>query len=114
MDMMPRVRLHGAARQVVSDLMFARMKAIREQNPHRIVFQSAESYQVLSDREDGSRVTVLMRDLSVDYRGVQLVANNNPVFNAGGTASVLATIQVRNEAGEHRLSVNITGRVKMQ
>jgi type IV fimbrial biogenesis protein FimT len=112
--MMPRVRLDGAARQLVSDLMFARMKAIRENNPYRVIFLSAESYQVLSDREDGAGVPVLTRDLSRDYRGVQLVANNNPVFNAGGTASVLATIWVRNEAGEHRLSVNITGRVKMQ
>lgn len=113
-DLMPRVRLEGAARQIVSDLMFARMKAVRERRRHRIGFQTPESYEVLSEEEDGTWLPVLARNLSSDYPGVHVSVNNDPVFAAGGRASVLATIRVFNEAGERRLSVNITGRVKME
>jgi len=114
MSMMPRVRLQGATRQLVSDLMFARMKAVRENNRHRVVFLGNQRYEVLADGESGERVPVLVRDLSADYRGVVLAANNDPVFSPGGRASVLATIRLTNEAGERRLSVNITGRVRIQ
>jgi type IV fimbrial biogenesis protein FimT len=114
MSMMPRVRLQGATRQLVSDLMFARMKAVRENNRHRVVFTSNQRYDVLSDGESGEGVPVLARDLSGDYPGVVLVANNDPVFSPGGRASSLATITLTNEAGQRRLSVNITGRVRIQ
>lgn len=113
-DIIPRVRLQGAARQVVSDLMFARMKAVRENSRQRVMFLSPVAYQVLSEREDGAWSPVLSRELSQDYQGVQLVANRDPLFTPGGRASVLATIRVGNEAGERRVSVNITGRVKLE
>lgn len=114
LSMMPRVRLQGAARQLVADLMLARMKAVRENNRHRVVFLSNQRYQILADGEDGQRVSVLTRDLSSGYRDVELAANNDPVFSPGGRASTLATIRLTNEAGERRLSVNITGRVRVQ
>jgi type IV fimbrial biogenesis protein FimT len=113
-DIMPRFRLQGAARQVVSDLMFARMKAVRENSRQRVDFLNPEGYQVLAEEEDGTWRPVLTRVLTNDYRGVELLASNDPVFNPGGRASVLATIRVRNESGERRVSVNITGRVKLE
>lgn len=114
MSMMPRLRLHGATQQLFSDLMFTRMKAVRESNRHRIVFLDSRRYQVLADGDDGQRLPVLTRDLSSDYTDVDLAANNNPVFSPGGRATVLATIRLTNQAGERRLSVNITGRVRVQ
>lgn len=113
-DMIPRVRLQGAARQVASDLMFARMKAVRENIRQRVTFLSPVVYQVLSEGDDGAWFPVLTRELSQDYRGVRLLANNDPLFTPGGRASVLATIRVGNEAGERRVSVNVTGRVKLE
>lgn len=110
---MPRVRLQGAARQVFSDLLFARMKAVRENSRQRVVFLGPEGYEVLSEQAEGVWLPVLTRDLSHDYRGVQLLATNDPLFTPSGRASVLATIRVGNTAGERRVSVNITGRVKL-
>lgn len=110
---MPRVRLEGAARQVFADLLFARMKAVRENSRQRVAFLGPEGYQVLSEQADGMWLPVLTRDLSHDYGGVQLLANNDPLFTPSGRASVLATIRVGNTAGERRVSVNITGRVKL-
>lgn len=114
LSMMPRLRLQGATRQLFSDLMFTRMKAVREHNRHRIVFLDNQRYQVLADADGGQRLPVLTRDLSSEYTDVELAANNDPVFSPGGRATVLATIRLRNPAGERRLSVNITGRVRLQ
>ena len=114
LSMMPRLRLQGATRQLFSDLMFARMKAVRENNRHRIVFLDNQKYRVLADGDDGQRLPVLTRDLTNDYTDVELAASNDPVFSPGGRATVLATIRLTNPAGERRLSVNITGRVRMQ
>lgn len=114
MSMMPRLRLQGATQQLFSDLMFTRMKAVREHNRHRIVFLDSQRYEVLADGDDGERLPVLTRDLSGNYADVALTANNNPVFSPGGRATVLATIRLTNQAGERRLSVNMTGRVRAQ
>ena len=41
---LPNWRLNGAARQVVSDLLSAKMKAVVERNRQRVIFQDDHRY----------------------------------------------------------------------
>ncbi|MCR4397081.1 MAG: hypothetical protein NUW07_10180, partial [Candidatus Saccharicenans sp.] len=45
--------------------------------------------------------------------GVEVTANNAPVFYPQGTVSSLATIRIRNESGAYQVTVAITGRIKI-
>lgn len=45
--------------------------------------------------------------------GVTLEATNSPTFSPAGTVSNMATITISNQAGSYRLSIAITGRIKI-
>lgn len=45
--------------------------------------------------------------------GVYLEANNSPAFHPEGTVSGLATITIANRSGTYRLSLAISGRIKV-
>lgn len=45
--------------------------------------------------------------------GVTLEATNSPTFSPAGTISNMATITISNQAGSYRLSIAITGRIKI-
>lgn len=117
MGQMPRYRLNGAARQVMSDLLSARMEAVSQNNEFRILFLDSKRYTILNDADnDGSSdagETTETKDLSTDYSDVSIAANNDPVFQPRGTASNLATITLTNSAGTRNISISSTGRVKI-
>lgn len=48
-NMKPQIRLNGAARQVMGDLMWARMQAVSQNNRYRIIFLNEYQYQILDD-----------------------------------------------------------------
>ncbi len=118
LKVMPRHRLHGAARQVTGDLMWARMKAIQRNNRYRIFFLNDHEYRILDDADNDGAVDpgewTFTRDLHADYRDVVVRSNNNPVFSPRGTASHLATVTLTNPAGTKRVSISIAGRVRIQ
>lgn len=114
---MPRYRLNGAARQVMSDLLSARMEAVSHNNEFRIFFLDGKRYTILNDADnngnsDAGEATET-KDLSTDYSDVSIAANNDPVFQPRGTASNLATITLTNSAGTRNISISSTGRVKI-
>lgn len=115
---LPKWRLNGAVRQLVSDLQAAKMKAVVERNRQRIIFLDTHRYMVVDDDNNNGMLDpgekVEDRDIQRDYRDVTLAATNNPSFLPRGTASNLASISVTNTWGTRIITVSITGRVKVK
>ena len=115
---LPKWRLDGATRQVVSDLMSAKMQAVTQGNKLRVTFVDDRRYTILDDDNSNGKPDpeeqLTSRDIQSDYIGVTLTSTNNPIFHPRGTASNLATITLSNSAGSKIISIGITGRVKVQ
>jgi type IV fimbrial biogenesis protein FimT len=115
---LPHWRLNGAVRQVMSDLVSAKMKAVVERNRQRIFFQDNRHYLILDDKNNNGKIDAgepqEARDIQADYQDVTLTASNNPSFLPPGTASNLASITLTNSAGSKKITVSITGRVKVK
>jgi len=115
---LPNWRLNGAARQVVSDLLAAKMKAVVERNRQRVLFQDDHRYVLLDDDNNNGKSDpgehVEDRDIQESYRDVMMTATSNPSFLPRGTASSLASITLSNSAGQRIITVSITGRVKVK
>ncbi|WP_447970276.1 GspH/FimT family pseudopilin [Nitrospira sp. M1] len=115
---LPKWRLNGAVRQVVSDFMAAKTKAVTQGNKQRITFLDAHRYSMLDDDNNNGKPDPMellsIRDIHLDYEDVMLVSTNHPIFHPRGTASNLATVTLSNAAGMKRVTVGITGRVKIQ
>jgi type IV fimbrial biogenesis protein FimT len=118
MEQLPQLRLNGAVRQIQGDLVKAKMQAARQGNKFRFQLLNAHRYAILDDdnnngKEDrGERVTI--KDLSKDFQGIILKTTNHPIFHPRGTASSLATITVDNGQTTKKISVSITGRIRVQ
>ena len=104
---LPQWRLNGAVRQVMSDLVSAKMKAVVERNRQRIFFQDNRHYLILDDKNNNGKIDAgepqEARDIQADYQDVTLTASNNPSFLPRGTASSLASITLTNSAGSKKL-----------
>lgn len=114
----PHWRLNGAVRQLVSDLVAAKMNAVVERNRQRIFFLDNRHYLILDDTNNNGKIDAgenqENRDIQADYQDVTLTASNNPSFLPRGTASNLASITLTNSAGSKKITVSITGRVKVK
>ena len=115
---LPHWRLNGAVRQVMSDLVAAKMNAVVERNRQRIFFQDNRHYVILDDKNNNGKIDSgehqEVRDIQADYQDVTMTASNNPSFLPRGTASNLASITLTNSAGSRKITVSITGRVKVK
>lgn len=115
---LPHWRLNGAVRQVMSDLASAKMSAVVARNRHRVFFQDHRHYLILDDKNNNGKIDVgepqEPRDIQADYQDVTLTASNNPSFLPRGTASNLASIILTNSAGSKKITISITGRVKVK
>ena len=115
---LPHWRLNGAVRQVMSDLVAAKMNAVVERNRQRIFFQDNRHYVILDDKNNNGKIDSgehqEVRDMQADYQDVTMTASNNPSFLPRGTASNLASITLTNSAGSRKITVSITGRVKVK
>jgi type IV fimbrial biogenesis protein FimT len=114
----PKHRLNGAVRQIVGDLMEARMKAARLNRRVKIYFIAGDQYRVCDDINNDGTVddcegNARVVNIENNFKGVTLSSNNNPIFNPRGTASNLATIDVANSAGTKYITIAITGRVRV-
>jgi type IV fimbrial biogenesis protein FimT len=114
---LPKSRLNGAARQVMGDLMAARMKAVSQNNEFKIFFLNNHEYQILDDDDnDGTADTgewTETKDIQREYSDVTFSASANPIFYPRGTAWG-STITLTNSTGSADVKVAITGRVKIE
>ncbi|MDD5724076.1 MAG: GspH/FimT family pseudopilin [Syntrophales bacterium] len=113
---MTQRRLNGAARQVMTDMMEARMRAATQNNQFRIFFLDNHRYQVLDDDNNNNLVTVgetsVTRDIQNEYPDVSLNATADPIFYPRGTAFG-ATVTITNSGGSKDVRVASTGRVRI-
>ncbi len=117
MSMMPTYRLNGASRQILGDLMAARMNAVKENNRFRVFFlEDNHQYKILDDdnnnnAEDSGEWTDT-KDIQNEYSDVTFSATANPIFYPRGTAFG-STITLTNPAGSKSVTVALSGRVKI-
>ncbi|MEA3429060.1 MAG: GspH/FimT family pseudopilin [Thermodesulfobacteriota bacterium] len=106
---MPKYRLNGAARQVMGDLMAARMKAVKENTTVTVAWVSDHEYKISTTSEEKTI------DIQSNYRDVTIVGSFTDIsFYSRGTAWG-ATITLTNSAGSTKdVKVHLTGRVKIE
>jgi len=115
---LPKSRLNGAARQIMGDLMAARMKAVSQNNEFKIFFlANGHEYMILDDDDndgtaDGGEWTET-KDIRDEYHDVTIGSNNDPIFLPRGTATNLPTITLTNPSGSKDITISIAGRVKI-
>ena len=105
----PKHRLGRATWEIQARLSYARFKAIRQGQPVRMRFSEA-GYTV--ERYDDS-TDAWRPDSAGSVEGVWIQANNTPTFHPAGTVSNFATILVSNSWGTNRITLAITGRIKV-
>ena len=116
---MAQRRLNGAARQIMSDLMAARMKAVSLNQKVKVSFGSNHTYQTWNDADGSGTVADnegddIVRDIHPDYQDVTFIASANPVFQPRGTVSPYSKITLQIPAGSKKyVKVASTGRVKI-
>ena len=101
-------KLRGAAKEVATDLQFAQVLALKENKDFQVVFGS-QSYQIV--RVSDSYVAK-SRNFTSDYPEITLSALTVP-FNSRGNASS-RTITVSHPMGAKNITVNSTGKVKLE
>ena len=117
--LMPKYRLNGATREILGDLMEARMKAISLNRRVQVFFKDSDHYEICDDANNDGTIedcegTAVIKHLQANYPGITLGSTNNPIFSPRGTATNLATITVTNASKESKtLTISITGRVKI-
>jgi prepilin-type N-terminal cleavage/methylation domain len=103
--LMPRYRLNGAARQVATDLMKARMQAVKLSTNVTVTFTTT-GYTI----SGGSYSETF--NIQSQYPGVSIPTTGGPQFHPRGTAASTFTVTLTNSSGSKDIEVNIAGRVK--
>lgn len=116
---MPKYRLNGAARQVLSDLMAARMQAVSLNKRVKVFFDNNHQYRICDDANSDGTVAdgegnVQTKDIQTEYYDVTFspIPGTNPVFQPRGTASNM-TIILANSSGTKTITISTAGRVKI-
>jgi hypothetical protein len=105
----PSHQLNKAAWEIQTRLNYARHKAIFEGHPFRVTFRPA-GYVV---EEFDSAINAWRPELTGSCEGVAIEANNAPTFHPAGTVSNMATIMISNAAGRFRITLAISGRIRV-
>lgn len=106
MAWIPGIRLNGATRQVMSDLVAARMTSVKENVNVVVSLVSNHSYAITVG--NGTPNT---KDLQPDYPGTSLNFTTI-IFSSRGTTSP-RTLTLVNSSGTKTITIAITGRVKI-
>jgi type IV pilus assembly protein PilA len=101
----PKSRLNGAARQIYSELMWARSKAVNDNSAYVVTFPPGNQTMVITA---GSTVKTV--NIQTEYSDVTLASSASTItFSARGTADVAPTITLTNPGGSKTVAVRITG-----
>jgi len=106
----PKHNLEKAVWEIHSRLNHARYKAVFDEAKFRVViaknFCALEKYDPQQGKWERLETGFLER--------VELAANNSPIFHPTGTVSNLASILISNLAGTYKITLAISGRIKIQ
>ena len=122
MSLLPGMRLNGAARQVMGDLMAARMKAVKLNQRTKVFFDNnGYQYKICNDANNDATVDstegdVKDRNIQTNYQDVTLsiTGYNNPVFQPRGTATIIIITLTNSENAQKKVKVHLTGRIKIE
>lgn len=110
-------RLNGAARQIMSALMEARMNAVSQNNNFFVLFPDSRHYVIFDDdNNNGVADTgeeIIVSDIQNEYYDVTLNKRTNPVFFSRGNA-YRTYITVSNSRGTKYVKVAFSGRVAIE
>ena len=109
LNLAPKYRLQKAVWEINSRLNYARYKALFEGLKVRIKFNSS-GYALEIYEEEKERWKLEEKHL---LEGVSLQANNSPTFHPGGIVSSLASIYISNSWAKYKITIAISGRVKI-
>ena len=109
LSLSPKYKLKKAAWEIRSRLNYARYKAVFEGEKVRVSFDSSR-YKIEQYDEDQNLWLIKLENI---LEGVTVNANNSPFFHPGGTVSNLASIYVTNSWGQYKITIAITGRIKV-
>ena len=99
---MPKHRLNGAARQVMGDLMAARMQAVSQNTTVTVAYVSDRKYKISTEEK------------TINYSDVTMGGFTDISFYSRGTATN-RTITLTNSTGlGKKVTVAMTGRVKIE
>lgn len=113
---MPRLRLNGASRQLMFDLVEARMQAVKFACNVTVHFDNDGSYTVWADRDrDGLTGSdeLASKAISGSYVDVSMRSRTDIRFDSRGASNVNGYIVLYNTQGAKLVSVNTVGRVKI-
>ena len=88
---------------------YARYKAIYKGMKYKVSFESNSYVLEKFDEHKGEWITEQRSFLD----GVRIAANNSPIFHPRGTVSNLASIIITNSHGQYKISLAISGRIKV-
>jgi type IV fimbrial biogenesis protein FimT len=116
----PGLRLNGAAREILAQLMWARAKAVEQSNNFVVSFPTNHTLLILDDKNnnglaDAGESTKTI-DIQTDYSDATLAKGGgqpDPIFYPRGTAAGATTLTVTNSGGSRTVSVSATGVVKI-
>jgi type IV fimbrial biogenesis protein FimT len=112
----PSIRLSGATRQIMGDLMWARMQAVSQNNEFKILFLDDHQYQILDDNNNNGNIdadeSLITKNIRDKYNDITINSNNDPIFYPLGNAAPTATVTINNSIGTKTVTIAITGRVK--
>jgi len=105
----PRYQLQRAVWEVRARLNQARIRSVWEGISVRVRLSSAAI--ALEQYDEGGKT---WRTVQTEFlEGVRIEANNSPIFHPTGTVTGLATILVSNSRGAYRITLAISGRIKV-
>jgi len=105
----PKYRLKRAVWELHSRLNYARYKAVFDNQKVKVGF-GANFYTIEKYDEEEELWSLEIKN---DLEGVIIQANNSPIFHPAGTVSNLASIIISNSWGGFRITIAITGRIKI-
>lgn len=121
MSQLPHHRLNNAARDLVSDLRWARQLALAERRPVSVVLDpETDRYRIERQSRPGIPIGWVrdLRDRRQGFGEIDLVSSSGGrtlTFYPQGTTNTWTTIIIRNKSGERRqISLVATGRVKLK
>ena len=115
----PKHRLNGAARQVMGDLMAARMNAVSQNCDVKVAFVAGDAeYKIWTDSDNDGTIDSgeeITKYIQSDYYDVTISTTKNIEFHSRGTANPYNNIDLINTAGlTKKVKVYMTGRVMIE
>jgi prepilin-type N-terminal cleavage/methylation domain-containing protein len=99
----PKSRLNGAARQIYSELMWARSKAVNDNSAYVVTFPTDQTMQIAGS-------TTKTVNIQTEFSDVTLTSSASTItFSSRGTADVGPTITLTNSGGTKTVTIRITG-----